>query len=497
MTTVSRNILANVVGSGLGTAVFLAVVPVYLRLLGAETYGLVGLFTTVMVLGLALDLGLSATLNREAARVTPSEAARFADVAATLRATCWGLGLVAGGLFAVVAPAIATRWLTFSTLSVAEVRGALALMGAALPALVARGFSLAGLNGLQRQRLANLIQVGGIATRALVSVAALLLVERSITVFLVAQLLVLFLEAAVASVALSRSLPAAARGGRIRFQTIRPALKFAGGVGATMVFGLALMSLDQVILSAILPLAQFGYYTVAVGVAAALGQLVQPVTTAVYPRFSQLAHRAGGKDIAEEYHFFSQLVAVLVLPLAGLLVFFPDQILDLWTGAPELVHHAAPVLGLRAVGTVLNALIQVPHVVQLAFGWSALAARINAVSVVVMVPVTVALALAGGGVGAALGWIGLNLSILLVLMTRMHRRVLTGELARWYGHVGAAMLAVAVLTATARVVMPEVLSSAARIAWMGATALLTTLAAGAATATVRRRLLAAARARLA
>ena len=46
---VGRNILANVAGTGLGMVVLLAVVPVYLRLLGAEAYGLVGLFTTVMV----------------------------------------------------------------------------------------------------------------------------------------------------------------------------------------------------------------------------------------------------------------------------------------------------------------------------------------------------------------------------------------------------------------------------------------------------------------
>ena len=69
-------------------------------------------------------------------------------------------------LFAVGAPAIATRWLSFSTLSAGEVRGALGLMGVALPAIVVRGVYLAGLNGLQRQALANLLQTGGTTVRA-------------------------------------------------------------------------------------------------------------------------------------------------------------------------------------------------------------------------------------------------------------------------------------------------------------------------------------------
>ena len=55
MATVGRNILANVAGTGLAMAVFVVVVPIYLRLLGAEAYGLVGLFTTVMVASMALD----------------------------------------------------------------------------------------------------------------------------------------------------------------------------------------------------------------------------------------------------------------------------------------------------------------------------------------------------------------------------------------------------------------------------------------------------------
>ena len=70
MTTVARNIAANAAGAGLSFVVFLIAVPLYLRLLGAEAYGLVGLFTTVMVAAAALDLGLGATLNREVARLT-------------------------------------------------------------------------------------------------------------------------------------------------------------------------------------------------------------------------------------------------------------------------------------------------------------------------------------------------------------------------------------------------------------------------------------------
>jgi O-antigen/teichoic acid export membrane protein len=494
VTTVARNIAANAAGAGLSFVVFLLAVPLYLRLLGAEAYGLVGLFTTVMVAAAALDLGLGATLNREVARLTAREGGRAdtADVAATLQAACWVVGVITGGLFALGAPAIATRWLNFSSLSAGEVRGALALMGIALPAVIARGVYLAGLNGLQRQALANLLQTGGTTTRAAVSVAALLLVAPTVRVFFVVQTALLLAEAIILGMVFRRALPAAARRGRVHWACLRPLLRFSGGMAGTMLLGHTLNSLDQVILSAILPLAEFGYYTLAVGVAATLGLVVTPVTTAVYPRFSQLVERAP-RDVSAEYHFFSQLVAVLVLPLGAILIFFPADVLALWTRNPDVVSHAATVLSLRAIGTVLNALMHVPHVVQLAFGWSSLGAWANAIAVVIMVPSTIALSRTWGGVGAALAWIGLNLGMLGGAMTLMHRRVLRGELAGWYARLLPPALAVALVAGTARAIMPDGLAAPARLAWLAATAALSAAAALAAAPTVRRRVVAAVR----
>jgi O-antigen/teichoic acid export membrane protein len=492
--TVGRNILANMAGTGLAMAVFVVVVPLYLRLLGGEAYGLVGLFTTVMLASTVLDLGLGATLNREVARLTarPEQTRGGGDVVITLEAGGWGVGLVVSALFAAAAPSIAGRWLSFSTLAPAEVRAALWLMAAALPALVARSLYLAGLNGLQRQGLANLVQVGGTAVRAAASVAGLTLMAPTVEVFFTIQATLLLVEALVLAVALRRALPDSARGGRVRPAALRSLLGFSAGVSGTMLLGFTLMSIDQVVLSAILPLAEFGYYTLAISAANAVGQLVQPVTTAVYPRFSQLVERGDTPALAEEYHFFSQLVAVLVLPLGAILAFFPGEVLAVWTRNPHVAQAAALVLGLRAIGTVLNTLMHVPHVMQLAFGWSSLGAGVNAIALVFVVPATVALSLRWGGAGAAIVYIALNAAMLVLVMGRMHRRVLPGELPRWYGRLVVPAAAVAVLAAASRTAMPDNLGVTTRLAWLMGTGALSAVVALAAAGGVRRRTLAAA-----
>ncbi len=494
--TVGRNILANVAGTGLGVLAFLVVVPVYLRVLGAEGFGLVGLLTTLTIAAAALDLGLGATMNREAARMTaqPGDSGRLADVAATLPAASWAVGIGVGALFVSLAPAITSRWLTFSALSVSEVRTALGLMGAVLPALVVRGVYVGALNGLQRQGTVNVVQVSSIVMRGGASIAALLAVAPTATVFLVVQLILLYAEVGVLAAALRRSLPLAARRGRIRVEAIRPLLPFSAGMAGTMLLGLALTSMDQIILSAVLPLAEFGYYTLAVSVAAALGQIVGPVTTAVFPRFSQLFERREDRAAVAEYHFFSQVVAIVVLPLAALLVFFPTEVLTVWTRDTRLAHDAAPVLSLRAIGTVLNALLHVPHVVQLASGWSTLGAGVNATAALAMAPVIVIMSLRWGGAGAALAWAVLNLGVFILFMRRMHQRIWPGALTSWYAHILRPTAAVAVVGALARVTMPATLGTPARLGWLTTTGVLAAAAALSVASTVRRRVVAALRA---
>jgi hypothetical protein len=125
-----------------------------------------------------------------------------------------------------------------------------------------------------------------------------------------------------------------------------------------------------------------------------------------------------------------------------------------------------------------------------------LGARVNAIAVLIVAPATVVLSRVGGAPGAALAWAGLNAGILLFAMARMHRRVLPGELPRWYGQLLLPAVAVALVGAGARATMPEALGFVARLAWLAATGTLAAAAAVAAAGTVRRRVVAAASAGL-
>src|SRR5258707_798621 len=70
MSTFKKNILANLVGKTWSGLVWLVFLPVYLKFMGVEAYGLVGFYLSLTAVLVILDLGLSTTINRELARLS-------------------------------------------------------------------------------------------------------------------------------------------------------------------------------------------------------------------------------------------------------------------------------------------------------------------------------------------------------------------------------------------------------------------------------------------
>ncbi|HNV87289.1 MAG TPA: oligosaccharide flippase family protein, partial [Candidatus Omnitrophota bacterium] len=62
-----KNIVANYAGQIFSVLIGIFLVPVYLRFLGVEVYGLIGFFASLQMLLNIFDLGLSTTVSREIA----------------------------------------------------------------------------------------------------------------------------------------------------------------------------------------------------------------------------------------------------------------------------------------------------------------------------------------------------------------------------------------------------------------------------------------------
>src|SRR5580692_742250 len=107
------DLAANFVGIGWYAVLQLACVPLYLKFLGIEAYGLVGFYLMLQAILQVLDFGLSPTMNREMARysVQPEKAAEARDLVRTLEVGYWLIGIAIGAIILAAAPVIAADWI--------------------------------------------------------------------------------------------------------------------------------------------------------------------------------------------------------------------------------------------------------------------------------------------------------------------------------------------------------------------------------------------------
>jgi O-antigen/teichoic acid export membrane protein len=195
---------------------------------------------------------------------------------------------------------------------------------------------------------------------------------------------------------------------------------------------LLLTQVDKVLLSRLLPLESFGYYTLAATAAAVILRIIGPTVHAIYPRMVELSTQEDQRGLVAVYHQGAQLVTVLTAPVVILLSFFAGGVVFMWSGDVRLAENTAPILSALVIGTFLNGLMWMPYQCQLAHAWTSLAVKTNLVAVALLIPAIFWLVPQYGAVGAAWIWVALNAGYVLISIQFMHRRLIPNEKWRWY-----------------------------------------------------------------
>lgn len=429
-----RNLIANYLGQGWAALMGLAFIPVYVRYLGIEAFGLIGIFSLLQVwLGL-LDMGMKPTLNREMARFAGgSHTVEFIrDLLRSIEVATLGLAVLTFAGVALASNWLAASWLRAESLPVPVVAQTFAIMGAITALRFLEGIYGSSLLGLQRQVAFNLITACAATLRGVGAVAVLVWVAPTLTAFFLWQGLASLASLAVMAVVTYASLPNGSRRGHCSIAALRSVWRFAGGMLGIAFLTLILTQVDKILLSRLLTLGEYGYYALAAAVAGGLYMLVSPITQAWFPRLNQLQLSSDPAALIRTYHQGAQLVSVILGSVAVVLIVHPESILSLWTQNPELAQRTAPLLRLLALGNLLNGLMWIPYQTQLAYGWTGLTIRINVVAVLLIVPAILWTTPRYGSEGAALVWVVLNAGYLLVGVHFMYRRILSSEKWRWY-----------------------------------------------------------------
>jgi O-antigen/teichoic acid export membrane protein len=436
----------------------IAFVPLYIKYVGIEAYGLIGVFAILQSSLTLLDLGMKPALGREMARFTAGahDAQSIRDLLRSVEIVGVATALVIALCIWAAAGWLASDWLTANTLPLRTVSQALVVMGAVCALRFVENIYVSSIVGLQRQVLESMVSSSMATLRGLGAVAVLAWVSPTIEAFFIWQGIISLITIPTFAYAVYRSLPSAPRPARFSWSAVTGIWRFASGVLAITLLALLLTQIDKILLSRLLPLKNFAYYALAGALTNALYMLSSPISGAFYPEFTALAARGDHDALRRAYHQAAQLLSVVTGAAAVTLIVFADGVLSAWTADTVLTRHVAPLVQVLAFGTLLNALMGIPYQMQLAHGWTELTIRINLVAVAVLVPAIVLIVPTYGALAAAWIWVALNMGYLIIAVYLMHRRLLPLEKWRWYGQdLLAPLLAAAAAALLCRAVAPN------------------------------------------
>lgn len=434
--SLKRNILASYVSQIYVTIIGIVMLPLYLKYMGAEAYGLVGFYAMLQVCFALLDMGLTPTIARETARFHGGATGTlsYCRLVRALQAIFLTVALVGGGALFASAGFIARDWLKVQTLPLNEVQFAVQMM--------ALGVALRWMAGLYRGVISGaerLVWLGSynaiIATLRFVGVLPVLMfVGTTPTVFFTYQLLVAVIELAGLAVRAYGLLPPVPADQRLgwSFAPIKPMLKFSLAIAFTSSVWVLVTQIDKLVLSKLLPLADYGYFTLAVLVASGVMVISGPISSAIMPRMAKLEAEGDHAGLIHIYRQSTQLVAVVAGAASISVAFFAEHLLWAWTGDKELAHQAAPILVLYALGNGILAVSAFPYYLQYAKGDLRLHLIGNAIFVVLLIPSIIWAANQYGGVGAGYVWLTMNVVYFVAWVPMVHSRFEPGLNKPWF-----------------------------------------------------------------
>lgn len=425
-----KNIAANYTSQIYSSLVAILIVPLYLKYMGAEVYGLIAIFAMMQGWFSILDMGITPSIARETTRFHGGaiSAQKYRELFRALQSIFIFVMLIAIVILFCSINYIASSWLKLESLSIIQVKTAIELM--------ILGVALRWLSSLYRAVITgaeNFVWLGYFnliftTLRYIGVLLFLIYVGPTATVFFTYQMVISGLELFFFANKVIRDLPQYRKDQHPKpslynvYASIKPIMSFAVSIGATSLIWILITQTDKLILSKMLSLSEYGYYSIAVIAAGGVMTLCGPISNALTPRLTNLKALGDEVNFLKLYRQTTQFVAALVIPSSLVLSIFSKEVLWLWTGNLDISIKAAPVLSLYVLGNGMLVLTSFTFYIQYAFGKMKLHLIGNIIFTIFLVPSIVWSTCYYGMIGAGWSWLLSNVLFFLFWTKIVHDR---------------------------------------------------------------------------
>ncbi len=417
------------------TLIGIVVVPLYVRYMGVEAYGLVGFYSVLQSWFHLLDMGLSSTMARETSRFRggATDALSLRRLLKTLEGIFIGTALFGAGILMLGSDLLASSWLKVQQLPLIEVRHSIMLMAVVVALRWVSGLYRGLIIGFERLVWLNLFNAIIATARFVLVIPLLIYVDDRPVTFFTYQAVIALVETTGIAFYSYRIIPSDISGCTPAWQwaPLRKELKFSLSVAFTGAVWVLVTQTDKLVLSKLLSLSEYANFTLAVLVSNGVLLLSAPISSALLPRLTKLNAEGEERAFISLYREASQMVAVIVIPATLVLAFFSKQILWAWTGDADISENGSPVLTLYAMGNGMLAIAAFPYYLQYAKGDLKLHLIGNGLFLALLLPALVWSTLNYGAIGAGFAWISVNAVYLLCWIPGVHQRFAPGLHRKW------------------------------------------------------------------
>lgn len=379
-------------------------IPLLIRGLGIDRFGVLTLAWMVIGYFSLFDLGLGRALTQLVSeKLSSGEEAQIPSLVWTSLALMFILGLLGALVLSMISP-----WLLHSVLKIPELlktetQQAFYLLAAAIPIVIITA-GLAGiLSALQRFDILNAIRIPmGIYSL----LAPLLILPFSQSLFLVTVILVLgrLVACGVHVVVCLRVMPALRSSFALRYKDIKPLFYFGSWMTVTNVIGPLMVYLDRFVIGGIASVAAVAYYATPYEMITKLWIIPSAIVGVLFPAFAASYKQDDGRTV-QLFVRGTKYVALMLFPVVLVITVFAHEGLQWWLG-DDFAWHSTPVLQLLGIGVFINSLAMVFITLILGVGRPELSAKLHLLELPIYLPVLWWAIHNYGIEGAAIAWVG-------------------------------------------------------------------------------------------
>ncbi|GEM_PF-1933595 len=312
-------------------------IPLYIRFLGAENYGLIGFYALLLGIISFADSGISSAIIREFSR---NVAANYKySIYRTLERIYLAICVFLCIIIYLCAGLIVRKWLNAEHIANDQLIYYVRLIGVGITTQVISSLYFGALFALNNQVRSNFIQLGWSVSRSAFVFLLFVIFTKSIEVYLIWQIICNILYVVILRFYTIRQLTADAGTGKLKVLFKRlphHVTSYIGGLIFIAIISAVNIQADKFVTSSLFNLSTFGFYNIASSLAQFPVILAAPLVAFAFPLFSKFSNLNNPSDQNKSLVVFNKLFFLLntIAVAATIAIFiYTEELLYLWTKA--------------------------------------------------------------------------------------------------------------------------------------------------------------------